>query len=88
MKRLISKFGITPLVFVFGLIAGSALMGTAMAVTQPHMTNALSSLESAQYQLSQANADKGGHRNSALNYTNLAIEQVRQGIKYANYYHR
>jgi hypothetical protein len=87
MKRLISKFGLTPLVFVFGLVAGGALMGTAMAVTQTHMQNALSSLQTAQYQLSQANADKGGHRNSALNYTNLAIQQVRQGIQYANYYH-
>jgi hypothetical protein len=87
MKRLISKFGITPLIFVFGLIAGSALMGTAMAVTQPHMQNALSSLQTAQSELSRANEDKGGHRNSALNYTNLAIQQVHQGIQYANYYH-
>ncbi len=87
MKRLISKFGITPLVFVFGLISGGALVGTALAATQPHMQNALSSLQTAQNELSHANNDKGGHRNAAINYVNEAIQQVHQGIQYANYYH-
>lgn len=88
MKRLISKFGLIPLVFVFGLAAGSALMGTALAVTQPHMQNALSALQTAQYELSHANNDKGGHRNAAINYTNQAVQQVREGIQYANSTHR
>ncbi|MGB8521034.1 MAG: hypothetical protein WCD38_12810 [Candidatus Tumulicola sp.] len=88
MTRLISKLGLAPLIFAFGLIAGGALMGTALAVTQPHMQNALSALQTAQYELSHANADKGGHRDAALNSTNQAIQQVRQGIQYANYYHR
>jgi hypothetical protein len=87
MKRLTTRFGIVPLAFMFGLLAGGGLIGSAMAVEQPRMENALSALKSAQYQLNYANADKGGHRNAALNYTNLAIQQTREGIQYANYYH-
>jgi hypothetical protein len=87
MKQLISRLGIVPVAFVFGLLVGGGLIGSAMATQQPHMQNALSSLESAQWQLKNAVDDKGGHRSSALNYTNLAIQQVREGIQYANYYH-
>jgi len=87
MKQLIARLGIVPSAFIFGLLVGGGLIGSAVAVEQPHMGSALSALQSAQWQLQHANADKGGHRDSALNYTNLAIQQVRQGIQYANYYH-
>lgn len=87
MKQLIARLGVVPIAFIFGLLVGGGLIGSAMAVEQPHMSSALSALQTAQWQLQHTNADKGGHRNSALNYTNLAIQQVHEGIQYANYYH-
>jgi hypothetical protein len=56
--------------------------GTAMAY-QGHMWNALSDLQAAQSQLSVARADKGGHRDNAINLVSQAISEVRAGIAYA-----
>jgi hypothetical protein len=47
---------------------------------QPHMQNALSSLESAKDDLNRATADKGGHRAKALDYVKDAISKVKKGI--------
>lgn len=85
MKRLLSRFGIVPLVFAFGLLIGSALTGTAFAVYQPHMYNALNSLSNARNELQMANNDKAGHRKVAMNLVNQAIQQVHWGIQSANY---
>ncbi len=48
---------------------------------QPHMQNALSSLESAKDNLNRATADKGGHRAKALDYVKDAISEVKKGIE-------
>lgn len=80
MKRL-ARIGIVPFAFILGLLAGG-LTVTALA-GQPHMVNALNSLLNAQHELQVATADKGGHRASALNLVNQAIQQVRWGINYA-----
>ena len=48
---------------------------------QPHMQNALSSLESAKDDLNRATADKGGHRAKALDYVKDAISEVKKGIE-------
>lgn len=47
---------------------------------QPHMQNALNSLESARDNLNRATADKGGHRAKALDYVKDAISEVKKGI--------
>jgi hypothetical protein len=52
----------------------------AGAPDQPHMQNALSSLESAKDDLNRATADKGGHRAKALDYVKDAISEVKKGI--------
>ena len=52
----------------------------AGAPDQPHMQNALSALENAKNNLSNATADKGGHRAKAVGYVNDAISEVRKGI--------
>ncbi|HTU83345.1 MAG TPA: hypothetical protein VMF61_14520 [Candidatus Acidoferrales bacterium] len=83
MKRLISRIGIVPRTFALGLVLGTAVTGTAWAY-QTHMWNAIHDLQAAQNELSQATADKGGHRNSAMNLINQAINQVHLGINYAN----
>jgi len=56
----------------------------ALADNQPHMQNALASLQRAANQLHDAAADKGGHREKAIELVNAAIAQVREGIKFAN----
>ncbi len=47
------------------------------------MVNALHDLQTAQTQLNAADADKGGHRNNALNLVAQAISQVQAGIAVA-----
>lgn len=48
---------------------------------QPHMQNALSALENAKDNLNRATADKGGHRQKALDYVKDAISEVKKGIE-------
>jgi hypothetical protein len=55
--------------------------GTAYAV-QTHMFNARDDLQNALNELQQAIPDKGGHRVSAINLVNQAIDQVNQGIQF------
>ena len=47
---------------------------------QPHMKNALDSLERAKDDLNRATADKGGHRAKAIDYVKDAISEVKKGI--------
>ncbi len=84
MKNAIIRFRYVALTFALGLLLGGALVGTALAVNQPHMQSALSSLQTARYNLEHATSDKGGHRTNALNYVNYAITEVQRGISYSN----
>lgn len=52
----------------------------AGAPDQPHMQNALDSLERAKDDLNRATADKGGHRAKAIDYVKAAISEVKKGI--------
>ena len=49
---------------------------------QPHMQQALDSLNQAKQHLQAAEHDKGGHRARALQLVDQAISQVRQGMQY------
>jgi hypothetical protein len=62
----------------------AGLGATAMAVSQPHMYNARGYLRSALSELQTAEADKGGHRNNAINLVKQALGEVNAGIAYAN----
>ena len=63
---------------VVGLGAG---FGVSQAyVNQPHMQNALASLQSARHELDVARQNKGGHRLNALNLVNQAISETEAGI--------
>lgn len=57
-------------------------LGSASA-GQPHMQDALGHLRSARTALQQAERNKGGHRERALNLVNKAISEVEAGIAYA-----
>jgi hypothetical protein len=84
MKRVIARLGVAPILFVLGLLLGSVFTGTAFAIQQPHMVNALQSLRNAQNELNQASTDKAGHRVQALNLIAQAIQQVKWGIQASN----
>jgi hypothetical protein len=69
------------------LVAGALAvgMGVGFGVSQadppqPHMQNALASLQSAAGELQVAMRDKGGHRAKALALTNRAITEVQAGL--------
>lgn len=51
---------------------------------QPHMKAALKLLESADGQLKDATADKGGHRVKAREHLKNAVEEVKKGIAFDN----
>lgn len=51
---------------------------------QPHMKTALELLVKAEAQLTNATADKGGHRANALKHLKAAIAEVKEGIKFDN----
>ena len=72
------KIGIAAFsLFLLGMVSGQALAG------QPHMQNALDALNRAESELQAANADKGGHRNKALQLVSEAKQQVHAGIRFA-----
>jgi hypothetical protein len=74
-----TKRNLTPLFLVLAFVLGSVCTGVAMAA-QPHMTNALNSLYTAQSELTAAAQNKNGHRAAALGYVNQAIAEVKLGI--------
>ncbi|MBV9333555.1 MAG: hypothetical protein JO146_06075 [Candidatus Eremiobacteraeota bacterium] len=77
-----SKLRIGALTALFALFFALVGAGTALAL-QNHMLSARSSLNTALSELQQAQPDKGGHRNNAINYTKQAIAQVSLGIQFA-----
>ena len=66
---------------VLGLLLSACATPTQ---NQPHMENALASLQSAHADLTAASTTKGGHRVEALRLVDGAIAEVRAGIAYAD----
>ena len=54
------------------------------AADQPNIRRALEHLESAKQNLQSATADKGGHRQNAIDLVNRAIAEVNRGIAVGN----
>lgn len=73
------------LVFVLGIactVGANALLSSARA-NQPFMDAALMSLRAARENLVQAEPNKGGHRDRAIDLVDRAINQVQEGIAFA-----
>ena len=64
-------------------LAGLGLRA-ASAEPQPRMESALRHLKEAREELRSAGADKGGHREQALDFVARAIRQVEEGIAFDN----
>lgn len=78
------KLSTVVLVVALGCVIGRGAINSASAEPQPHMKTALNHLEQAKVALEKATADKGGHRVKAIELTEEAIGQVREGIEYDN----
>ena len=65
------------------LIAGTAIGASIAYANQPHMVSALEILGSARAELVRATANKGGHRERAIEAVDRAIYETRQGIAFA-----
>ena len=53
-----------------------------MARKEPHMSAAIGHLEQAKAELEKAAANKGGHRERAMQLVDQAMQEVRQGERY------
>lgn len=90
-KANVFRLSVVGLVLTASAAAITTLGQTAQAAIQtrgsnscPAMNSALSNLQAAQTQLSRADSNYQGHRIAALNATNTALNQVRQGLQSNN----
>ncbi len=60
----------------------AASVSATLSTDQPFMQAALSDLREAMTHLRNATANKGGHRQRAMDFTNGAINTVNKGIEY------
>ena len=60
----------------------AAMNATSIKADQPRMQQALKYLRAARAELQAASHEKGGHRTTAVEHINRAIEQVEKGISY------
>jgi hypothetical protein len=69
--------------------ASFSLVGAGVAQAfQPHMVSARDHLNAALNELQAAEADKGGHRQIAIDRTREALDQTNQGIAWFDSVHR
>lgn len=54
------------------------------AANQPHMRDAVVLLREARRQLKEASHDKGGYREQAMELTQHAIDQLKEGIRFSD----
>jgi hypothetical protein len=64
------------------IISLSVFVMPSSAFNQPYMVAAKKDLNNAKNALKRATADKGGHRERAVDLVNRAIDQVEKGIAY------
>ena len=61
---------------------GGGVVATRALAGQPKMDEAMTSLRDARAALREATADKGGHRQKALDLIEAAMKEVQAGIDY------
>ena len=66
-----------------GVVVGIVIGACAAGANQPNMQAAIGSLQAARAELLRAPANKGGHRDRAIQFVDSAISETRAGIAYA-----
>ena len=66
-----------------GAVAALAVSATAAEARQPNMERAIDRLREARRALQDAPPNKGGHKERAMELIDRAIEQVKEGIVFA-----
>lgn len=69
-------------VLALAIVLAAGFVGGRLSADQPQMQKALTNLRQARQNLDRATADKGGHRERALEHVNQAINEVEEGIRY------
>lgn len=80
-----SRRFIIPALLMVVVLATGFVAGRATA-DQPHMNAALDHLRQARHSLERADADKGGHRDRAIELTDRAIHETEEGMRYARHH--
>lgn len=58
-----------------------------MAIHEPHMSAAYGHLEQARTELDRATANKGGHKERAMQLVDQAMQEIEQGEQYYQGHH-
>jgi hypothetical protein len=66
---------------VLFIALAASLYASHVQASQPHMSAALTALQTAKGELQTAEHDKGGHRAKALGFVSSAITEVELGIR-------
>ena len=77
-----SRRFVIPALLMVVVLATGFVAGRATA-DQPHMNAALDHLRQARHSLERADADKGGHRDRAIELTDRAIHETEEGMRFA-----
>lgn len=70
------------LTVLLGIVLTASTFALPSHIDQPYMQAALDDLRDAQNHLKNATADKGGHRQRAMDFTAGAITAVNKGLAY------
>jgi hypothetical protein len=70
-------------IVMLGAAAASLLLASVAGADQAKMREALGELRQARELLGMAADDKGGHRARAIELVDKAMDEVRQGIDFA-----
>jgi len=70
-------------ILLTGLTVGAIAGACVATAAQPNMQAALGSLQAARAELVKATANKGGHRERAIEAVDRAIYETREGIAFA-----
>jgi uncharacterized protein HemX len=87
-NRLIAAMSTLALLVGMGLYSAVHAQNREMARQEPHMSAALGHLQQAKEELQRAAANKGGHREKAMELVNQAIQQVQEGERYYEQHER
>lgn len=61
---------------------GKPAQNHEMSIHEPHMSAAMGHLQQAREELQRAAPNKGGHRERAMQLTDQAMQEIREGERY------